>query len=72
MNPLRMGDTPGPDTREAVRDVLTFMSDAFYAIASADSGTGSENATLGAGHIMALCADALKEVKDGDGSKDAR
>lgn len=72
MNPLRMGDTPGPDTRAAVRDVLTFMADAFYAIASADSSTGSESATLGAGHIMALCADALKEAEEGDGSDDAR
>ena len=65
MNPLRTNDGAGPDTRAAVRDVLTFMSDAFYAIASADSGTASQSATLGAEHIMAMCADALREAEDG-------
>ncbi|WP_300339098.1 hypothetical protein [Accumulibacter sp.] len=67
MNPLRINDTPGPDTRQAVRDVLYFMTDAFYAIASADSVTASESATLGAGHILAMCADALREADEGNG-----
>ncbi|WP_291988393.1 hypothetical protein [Candidatus Accumulibacter sp. ACC007] len=64
MNPLRIDGTPGPDTRDAVRDVLTFMADAFYAIASADDVTGSKDATIGAGHIMAMCADALREADE--------
>ena len=65
MNPLRINNTPGPDTLAAVRDVLIFMTDAFHAIASADSVTGSESATLGAGNILAMCADALREAEDG-------
>lgn len=63
MNPLRIGDRPGPDTRQAVRDVLFFMSDAFLAIASAYT-VGSESATRGAGHILSICADALREVEE--------
>jgi len=64
MNPLRMLNHPGPDTRLAVRGVLLFMSDAFLAIASENSVTCSEEATRGAGLMLSVCADALRERDD--------
>lgn len=68
MNPLRIDDRPGPCTLEAVRDVLSFMAEAFFSMSSADGTTGSEGATRGAGHILAVCADALR-VPDEDESR---
>lgn len=59
MNPLR-NDNPA-DTLACVRHVLCFMADAFYAMASCESLTTSESASLGAAHIMEVCADALRE-----------
>lgn len=69
-NPLRMLDQPGPDTRQAVRDVLFFLSDAFFAMASADAVTSSESATRGAGHLLAVCADALRESEEAEANPD--
>lgn len=62
MNPLR-NDNPA-DTRAVVRHVLFFMVDAFHAMASCESLTSSESASLGAAHIMEVCADALREDDD--------
>ena len=59
MNPLR-NDNPA-DTLAGVRHVLCFMADAFHAMASSESLTSSESASLGAAHIMEVCADALRE-----------
>ncbi|HCZ13490.1 MAG: hypothetical protein AW09_000826 [Candidatus Accumulibacter phosphatis] len=65
MNPLRRLDQPGPDTRQAVRDVLFFMSDAFLAIATADT-IPSESAARGVARILSVCADALHESAEGE------
>ncbi len=69
-NPLRMLDQPGPDTRQAVRDVLFFLSDAFFAIASTDAVTSSESATRGAAHLLTVCADALREPEEAEANPD--
>jgi hypothetical protein len=70
VNPLRMLDKPGPDTRQAVRDVLFFLSDAFLAISSDNAVTSSESATRGAGLILIVCADALREEEEDEANPD--
>lgn len=69
MNPLRMLDHPGPDTRQAVRDVLFFLSDALLAISSDNGVTSGESATRGAGLILSVCADALREGDEEEGAQ---
>ena len=62
MNPLR-NDNPA-DTRAVVRHELFFMADAFHAMASCESLTSSESASLGGAHRMEICADALREESE--------
>ena len=64
MNPLRIDDKPGEDTRHLVRAVLSFMAASLSAIATAESDPLSESSTMGASHIISMCADALREVDD--------
>jgi hypothetical protein len=59
MSPLR-NDNPA-DTIASVRHMLCFMAEAFHAMASCESLTIGESASLGAAHIMEVCADALRE-----------
>lgn len=62
-NPLRQGGAPGEDTLNNVRDVLAFMADACYVQAASTAGIPISEAGLrGLGHILAVCADALREA----------
>ena len=60
MNPFRIDDKPGADTRSMVRHVLAFMEYAFETIEKGD-GCFLEGAMLGAASILGACSDALKE-----------
>lgn len=62
MNPLWNDNRA--DTCAVVRHVLCFMADAFHAMASCESLTSSESASLGAAHIMEVCAAALMRAPD--------
>jgi len=64
MNPLRIDDKPGEDTRHLVRAVLSFMRDAFMAISTTGADPLSESSSLGVSSILSVCADALREVHD--------
>ncbi|SBT08100.1 hypothetical protein ACCAA_520028 [Candidatus Accumulibacter aalborgensis] len=68
MNPLRIDNKPGADTRHVVRHVLFFMADALEALAN--TGTLSEARALGASHVLSVCADALKETEKDEANPD--
>lgn len=62
-NPFRIDDEPGEETRQAVREVLIFVGQAFEAMErSGDILRGG--AMAGASHIMLACVSALKESDD--------
>jgi len=63
-NFLRVDNKPGGDTRRMVREVLAFMADSFYATEDRTKiGLPTDGASLGAGHILGMCMDALKEAE---------
>lgn len=64
MNPLRIDNKPGGDTRYLVRTVLTFMSEAFEALETQQDAL-SKGAMMGASQIMHMCVDALREEEEG-------
>lgn len=57
---LRIDDKPGVDTRYHVRNVLTFVSEAFDCLQQGDTIVSSD-AIIGASHILRLCVYALRE-----------
>lgn len=68
MNPLRIDDKPGSDTRYMVRSVLAFMADALAALESTNDCL-SGDALVGVVQIMSVCRDALREP-EGEGGLD--
>lgn len=69
-NPLRCDDKPGADTRRMVREVLAFMVDSLYATEDRTTlGMPSTGASLGAGHILRMCRNALEEADGGEGDQ---
>lgn len=64
MNPLRVDDKPGGDTRYQVRTVLAFMGEAFEALEE-HQDVVSRGAMMGASLIIHMCADALREEEGG-------
>ena len=60
MNPLRIDDKPGEDTRGAVRSVLSFMTEALHALERSDDCL-CPGALSGAAEILNVCFGALKE-----------
>ncbi|MBK7952586.1 MAG: hypothetical protein IPK02_00650 [Candidatus Accumulibacter sp.] len=66
-NLLRVDDGPGEDTRRMVREVLAFMVDSLYDMEN--RSVHSTGSSLGAGHILFMCADALREADDGGGEQ---
>lgn len=66
MNPLRVDDKPGADTRYMVRSALIFMSEAFAALENGGDVL-STGAMTGAAQLLNVCVDALKE-KEGGGA----
>ncbi len=60
-NALRQGGAPGEDTRACVRDTLFCLSDLLYAQSSSSDIAVSDTGMRGLGHILAMCADALRE-----------
>jgi hypothetical protein len=65
MSTLRIDDCPGEDTRDAVRAVLHFMQQVFYATETV--AEFSPASLIGCGHIMGICAEALKEREPEEG-----
>jgi hypothetical protein len=63
MNPLRVDNQPGKDTRANVRDVLLFLTEAFYSLSSVDC-LPDGGAIRGVGHILGMCEDALQESEN--------
>lgn len=60
MNPLRVDDKPGSDTRYLVRSALIFMSEAFAALEKGGDIL-STGAMTGAAQLLNVCVDALQE-----------
>ena len=60
MNPLRIDDKPGEDTRYYVRSVLSFMANAFVALEDSEAGINAHS-MIGAAWIMQTCIKALEE-----------
>ena len=65
MNPLRVDNKPGKDTCYLVRSVLLFMTEAFDAL-DRTSDALPLGAMEGAGRIMSVCADALKDASEAE------
>lgn len=63
MNPLRIDNQPGGDTRYHVRAVLAFMGEAFEALEE-HQDVVSKGVMMGASLIMHMCVDALREEED--------
>ncbi len=66
-NLLRCDNKPGADTRRMVRETLALLIDWHYATENREAlGMPSTGVSLGAGHILRMCQNALEE---GDGGE---
>lgn len=70
MNPLRIGDKPGEDTRFYVRSVLSFMMDSFQAFHDGNIDV-CDGTYLGAVAVLNVCIDALKEPAEEPSEEEA-
>lgn len=67
MNPLRVDNKPGSDTRYLVRSALIFMSEAFAALENSGDVL-STGCMTGAAQLMNVCIDALREEEKAEAS----
>jgi hypothetical protein len=61
---LRTDNKPGEDTRLAVREVLSFVANALYCF-EGNAECIADGSLSGAGRIVYLCCDALREADAG-------
>ena len=61
MNPFRIDNKPGADTRRVVRSVLAFMAQSFEQM-ERENDVPFNHAMEGAAHIVKACADALRKA----------
>ncbi|MBL8373795.1 hypothetical protein [Accumulibacter sp.] len=62
---LRTDNMPGEDTRLAVREVLSFVADALC-LFEANAECIADGSLSGAGRVVSLCYDALREADAGN------